>query len=417
VKRAGALLAAALALTAPVLLAGCGGATSIPGDQIPGRTLAVYASVPLHGASRVTGQAVINGAKVALDQIGGRIGRYRILLQALDDSTVQRGEWDPGQTTLNARGAALDTTTIGYLGELNSGASAISIPILNRAGIPQVSPASSAVGLTTSGPGASPGEPQKYYPTGIRTFARVVPSDAVQAVAQVKLQRSVGCVRTYVLDDGEVDGEDTATSFSLAAQSAGLQVVGVAAFDPRSSDYSPLALAVAQSGADCVLISAITENNAVLLTRQLASVLPRAKVFGSAGVAESTFTDPARGGIPRVLDPRVMVMVASADQSADPAGAARFLAAYTHRFGVPEPDAIYGYEAMSLLLASIARASDNGTDSVRRSRVIAAIFATRKRRSVLGIYRITRTGDTTLRRFGVYRVVDGRLSPWMVIDG
>jgi branched-chain amino acid transport system substrate-binding protein len=415
VKRAGALLAATLLLAAPVL-AGCG-TTTIPGDQIPGRTLAVYVSVPLHGASRVAGEAVIHGAKVALDQIGGRIGRFRILLQALDDSTVQRGEWDPGQTTLNARVAALDPTTIGYLGELNSGASAISIPILNRAGIPQVSPASSAVGLTTNGPGASPGEPQKYYPTGIRTFARVVPSDAVQGAAQVKLQRSVGCVRTYVLDDGEVDGEDTATSFSLAAQSAGLQVAGVQAFDPRSSDYSALARAVAQSGADCMLISAITENNAVLLTRQLASALPRARVFGSPGVAESTFTDPAQGGIPRVLDPRLMVMVATADQSADPTGAERFLAAYTRRFGVPQPDAIYGYEAMGLLLASIARGSDKGTDGVRRSSVNAAIFATRKRRSVLGIYRITPTGDTTLRRFGVYRVVDGRLALWKVIDG
>ena len=48
-------------------------------------------------------------------------------------------------------------TTIGYVGDLNSGASAISIPPLNRAGIPQVSPTSTAVGLTSSALGSFPG--------------------------------------------------------------------------------------------------------------------------------------------------------------------------------------------------------------------------------------------------------------------
>ena len=36
-----------------------------------------------------------------------------------------------------------------YIGEFNSGASKISIPILNRAGIPQISPANTYNGLTT----------------------------------------------------------------------------------------------------------------------------------------------------------------------------------------------------------------------------------------------------------------------------
>ena len=112
------------------------------------------------------------------------------MLRSLDDSTAKRGEWDPVQTTANAHAAAGDNSTIGYVGELNSGASAISIPVLNRAGIPQISPTSTAVGLTSGAVGAAPGEPAKYYPTRIRTFARVIPSDAVEAAAQVRLQKS-----------------------------------------------------------------------------------------------------------------------------------------------------------------------------------------------------------------------------------
>jgi len=410
-----AAIVAVLAVAGSALLAGSG-SKARGGDQIAGRTLTVYASVPLHGASHVSGMAAVAGASLALAEIHGRIGKYRIVFKPLDDSTAQRGEWDPGQTTLNARLAVQDSTTIGYLGELNSGASAVSIPLINRAGIAQISPASTAVGLTDAGPGASPGEPEKYYPTGVRTFVRIVPSDAIQAVAQVRLQKSVGCHRTYVLDDGEVDGEDTAASFSAAAQSAGLQVAGVQAFDARATDYRSLATAVAQTGSDCILISAITESNAVLLTRQLAASLPKARIFGSAGVAESTYTNPLEGGIPATLDSRVLITVATLDPASYPEAGRRLLLSYARRYGPPQPAAIYGYEAMSLLLGSIAVASHNGTRAIRRSGVVAALFATRDRRSVLGTYSIGRDGGSTIKRYGVYRVIAGRLSFWKAID-
>ena len=94
--------------------------------------------------------------------------------------------------------AATDRTTIGYIGDYNSGATAVSIPQLNRVEIPQISPSSTALGLTRGGLEAAPGEPEKYYPTGKRTFARVVPNDGVQAQVIVRLMRSMGCTRTYL---------------------------------------------------------------------------------------------------------------------------------------------------------------------------------------------------------------------------
>ena len=68
---------------------------------------------------------------------------------SLDDSTAAAGEWDPTQTAADARKAATDPKTVYYIGEFNSGASEVSIPILNQAGIPQVSPANTYVGLTS----------------------------------------------------------------------------------------------------------------------------------------------------------------------------------------------------------------------------------------------------------------------------
>jgi len=382
------LAPALLLLGATAGVVGCGSSGRV-GDQIPGTTLTIYSSGPLHGSSSISAQSVLLGETLALSRVHGRIGRYRIVLRSLDDSTPQRGEWDPGQTTLDAREALADRTTIGYLGDYNSGASAISIPILNRDGIPQISPASTAVGLTSAANGASPGEPQKYYPTGQRTFARVVPSDAVQALAQVDLQRSRGCRRTYVVADGGVDGEDTADSFAIAAQAAGLQVVAVTQFAPDASDYSALATTVASSGADCVLISAIGETSAALLTRQIAAALPSAELFASAGVADALFT--AR--LPVALDSRLWITAP------------------------PRPYMAYGYEAMSLLLSAIAQATDRGTRPARRSKVLSAVFHTRDRHSTIGTYSIDRDGDTNLITYGVDRVVRGRLGLWKIVEG
>jgi branched-chain amino acid transport system substrate-binding protein len=396
-----------------ICLGGCGSDTI---DRIKGTKLTIYASLPLDGGSRLGAEAALNGAQIALAESGGRIGRYRVTLQVLDDATAKAGTWDPGQTEADARQAAADRTTIGYIGDLNSGASAVSIPLLNRARIAQVSPGSTAVGLTTDAPGASPGEPEKYYPTGHRTFARVLPSDTVQAAAQVKLQRELACNGTYVVDDGEVDGLDMALSFAAAAKSAGLSVVGMQSFQPGQTDYSAFAAGVAATHPGCVLISALSDSDAVLVTRQIAAALPQAQILGTAGLADQSFTDPSLGGLPTAIDSRVLITVPALGPRAHPPAGRAFLARYARVFGPPGADAIYGYEAMSLLLDAIRRATHGGAETARRSRVVAALFATRDRPSVLGTYSIQADGNTTLDRYGVWRVVDGQLVFWMAIQ-
>ena len=92
-----------------------------------------------------------------------------------------------------------------------------------------------------------------------------------------------------------------------------------------------------------------------------------------------------------------------------------FVRDYAEQYGPPEPYASFGYEAMSLMLNAISRATDRGHKLALRSKVLAAIFATRDRHSVLGTYSIKPDGDTTLRRYGVYRVVNGQLVYWQTI--
>jgi branched-chain amino acid transport system substrate-binding protein len=411
-------LAAVLALA--LALAGCGsaGVAAAPaGNHIHGNRLTVYVGTPLTGASAVSGAAVVNGATLALDQIHARIGRYRIALRTLDDVPPGGLEWSPAAATLAAQTAAADPTTIAYIGDFNSGASAVSIPILNRLAIAQVSPYSGAVGLTSNGLGSSPGEPQAYYPTSLRTFARVVPSDYVQAQAQVALQQQLGCKATYVLSDDEYDGEAASEAFVQVAKQRNLQVVATQSYVTSASSYMSIGQTIAGSGADCVLIAAITGSNAVKLVTQVAAENPSLRLFATSGLAESSFTDPARGGVPRSLDPRLLITAPTGGAGTGNRLTRTFRAEYQRSYGTPEPAAIDGYEAMRVVLAAITRATAHGHRDAERVRVVQALFATGEHASPLGRYRITRDGDTSLDRYDIYRVVEGARQYWKTVKG
>ena len=408
-----------LVLIAAVALAvsGCDGATSTGSRRISAGRLVVYTGLPLVGAERAGGRAVLRGERMALAAVHGRVGRYPIVLRSLNDATHSSDGWDPGQTTVNATRAAGDMRTIGYLGDLNSGASAVSLPILNRAHIPQISPLSTAVGLTRGGPEASPGEPQKYYPAMTRTFARVVPNDVVQSAIQIALQQRAGCRRAYVLYDGEVDGRDAANSYEAAADRAHLDLLGFEQLNPTANSYRSVATKLQKLRPDCVLISALIQDHAVAVTDAVARALPDASLFLTAPLAQAPFVDPRDGGVAARDDSRLEITSPTLAPSDYPPSGRRFERRFDRQYGTGAEAAIWGDAAMSLLLDAIRRASDDGHRDVTRTRVLRAIFATRNERSVLGRYSINAQGDTTLDRYGVYRVVNGRLRFWRTMPG
>jgi branched-chain amino acid transport system substrate-binding protein len=367
-----------------------------------GSSLTIYSSLPLQGDSRPQSVSVNNGEKMALDSANGRAGKYTINFKTLDDATAAAGQWDPGATSGDARKAAQDKSTIAYLGEFNSGATAISLPILNEAGILQVSPSNTAVGLTRS-EGADKGEPDKYYPSGKRTYGRVVPADHIQAAAQVTYQKDNGCTKVYLLNDKEVYGKGLAEQVVPRAKAAGLQVMGDQGIDPKAANYRALAQTIKNTGANCVFFGGITENNAVQLFKDLNAEMPTAKLFGPDGVAEVAFASKLGSKVEK----QVYVTNPTLDPKLYPKSGQEFFKNYRAKYGLaPEAYAIYGYEAMSVVLEAIKNAGDKGND---RTAVIAQFFRVRNRQSVLGTYSIDRNGDTTLTDYGGNRVVDGKL--------
>jgi branched-chain amino acid transport system substrate-binding protein len=373
-----------------------------------GETLNVYSSLPLQGASRPQTTAMVEGIRLALEQANGRAGDFTIKYTSLDDSTAQAGTWTPEQASANARRVAQDDSAIAYIGEFNSGASAISIPILNEVPIAQVSPANTAVGLTSDEPGADEGEPEKYYPTGNRHYMRIVPKDTIQGAALASLMKDEGCQNAYILNDKEVYGAGLARNIEMSAQEVGLEILANEGIDPKAPNFRSQAAAMKSEGADCFVFSGITANGAVQLYKDVHAALPDANLYGPDGVAESGFSDPKEGGIPADVQAKTKVTVATLSPDEYPPEGRKFFEDFEAKYNEPNPDpyAIYGYEAMKLVLDTCKKL---GSDCSDKQAMIDALYQTKGRQSVLGTYDIDENGDTTLTDYGVYTIKGGEL--------
>ena len=392
----------AIVALAVIALAAVGCSSSSSSSSGGAHTVDIYSSLPLQGATSVQGNAFVSGMKLALDQAGGKAGQWTVNYQSLDDSTAAAGKWDPGQTAANARKVASDPKAVYYMGEFNSGASEVSAPILNQAGLPQVSPGNTYVGLTTSLPGSAPGEPQKYYPTGTRTYLRIVPIDSIQAAADLMAMKEAGCTKVAVANDKEAYGAGLATLLEQEKGLYGVTITSNTGIDPTAPNFRSYAATVKSQGADCFFFAGIAANGAVQITKDVNSAVPTAKIFGGDGVCTATYTSAAKGGVPAALDPLMQCTVATLDLAAYPGGET-FLAAYKAKYGTsnPDPYAIYGYEVMKLGLDTIKGLGAQGNS---KSAVRKALFATTARQSVLGTYGFNQNGDTTLKSYGLYKV-------------
>jgi branched-chain amino acid transport system substrate-binding protein len=360
--------------------------------------------MPLQGPHKAQAQSIINAEKLALKEAGGKAGEYKVNFASRDDSTAGESDdpgWSPGRTADNAAKAAQDSRTIGYLGEFDSSASAVSIPITNEAGFVQVSPASTSVGLTKVVAGSDVGEPDKFYPSGERTFARVVPADDVQASAAARWARELGARRAFLVDDKSVEGQGLVKQFAVAADRVGLGVAGRKGMDPRADEYRDLAREIADEGADLVYFGGGVESNASRLWRDLGAAAPRARLMGSARLLSPDFYER--------LGPeasRTYLTSATQDPSQLPPRGQRFLRDYRREFGeAPDPYAAYGHAAMSLLLEAIRRAGENAN---KREDIVERVLDTRGFETVIGTFSLDSSGDTTLGRIAGYRLRGGR---------
>jgi branched-chain amino acid transport system substrate-binding protein len=249
-----------------------------------------------------------------------------------------------------------------------------------------------------------PGEPKKYFPTGRRTFMRIVPLDTNQAAALIILMGYDNCGKIALAHDMGAYGRGMATLIQSLEAGLGADIVSDAAINTSAASYTAYARRIKAQGVDCFVFAGPTSRGAVRLVEDVAVTIPKARLYGVDGICESAFTNPVRGGIPVSVASRfkcTLPVLALADYP----GGKRFLSAYRAAYGNshPDPYAIYGYAAMKLGLDTVASLGAEGDD---KAAILAALFAN-IHNSVLGTYEFDPDGDTTLSDYGVYTVVNG----------
>jgi branched-chain amino acid transport system substrate-binding protein len=373
----------------------------ISASETTGNQLTIYSSLPLQGPAAALARQIEGGEKLALSDAGGHVGSFRVSYASLDDVNPANGTSSPGESSTAAKQAAQDTTTIAYLGDYGSEATAISLPIINEAGILQVSPSAPYVGLTSS-EDAGQYEPGRFYPSGKRNFVRLQPGDQAQAEAQARLMRSLHLNRVYVLDD---QNPFQAPLAMLVAKDAEQEGVTVAAHDSipvePGSSYTGEVEKILASNVQGVFVAAGSGPGSVALWQRLHAADPHLALLGTSAMASPEFTSAIgdAAGATYLTTPLLA-------ESLYPPSARRVLARYAHTFhSEAGPAVLYGYEAMDSVLDAIARAGEHGNN---RPDVIRAYMSTRDRDSVIGRYSVMPNGETTLSTYGVDRVVGGR---------
>jgi branched-chain amino acid transport system substrate-binding protein len=360
-------------------MAGCAATSSTV--TVSGQTLTIYASLPPAASATPESRDVFDAEQLALKLTGSQVGQSKVRLVPVQGEEISD----------NARTAIQDPSVIAYLGEIAPGASADSIGITNGQDLLQVSPTDTAV-AETQATSAVPGSPDLYYESlksYHRTFARVVPTTALEAKALVALMQSLGVSRLATLSDGSDYGKALALEVKAAAGS-GISVTS------------------SQAGAGALFFAGSSSHQAASAFDQAVTGNPGVKLFAPSALATQSFVSALTPAAQRALyvsEPGFYKDLPAAGQKFR----SDFRATYGH---APAPQAIFGYEAMASVLTVLRQAGSAAND---RATVIRDYFAIRNRQSVLGTYSINANGDTNLDAFAASRVQHGQLLPFKAL--
>jgi branched-chain amino acid transport system substrate-binding protein len=364
----------------------------------------IVSDLPLQGDSAERSAQMNDAIRLELDGNGWKAGSTNVAFQACDDSIEETGEWDGRVCRNNATAYAENSDVIGVIGTYNSGCAAEIIPILNEApggGVAMVSPGNTLVCLTATASTCKPDEPDAYYPSGTRNYARVVPNDASQGAGLASFAENEGVHSAFILiAPNDPTSEGQGRTFEGAARALGIEIAGVEHYDLEASSYTDLMQKVKASGADAVFLGAILEENGAQLIKDKVAVLGpndgQVKLLAPDGFAQQSTIDRAGpdsagmfvglpGKTPETLTGTGAELV---DQ----------LEAEVGNQPV-EVFAPYAGQAAAVLLDAIGAGQD-------RAGTIEALFQTDVTDGIIGSFAITRTGDPTPAPISVLKAAD-----------
>lgn len=365
-KPVGAVAAVAAASLA---LAACGGGSGGGGGGDASKTLVIATDLPMQGSNKDQSEDTVDAIKLYLEQQGNKAGKYNVSVKVYDDSTAAAGTWDAATCTKNATDHVANTDEVAVMGTLNSGCAKLQVPTLNQdpnGPMLMVSHANTNIGLTKA---YEPGEPQKYAPSGKKSYARVVTTDDFQGQADATFaSEDLKVKKVYVLNDNQTYGQGVAKSFADAAKAAGMQVLANEPIDAKQPNYTAVMQKIKRSGADMVFMAGIYDagNGGQVIKDKVAVLGP------NDGAVKFMAPDGWTGYSDFVAQPEAIgAYLSFAGLSSETLlkteGAGKtFLEAFKSKYGANPNGSypLYGVSAVQVILKAIA-ASDGTRKGVR----------------------------------------------------
>ena len=382
-----------------------------------GDALIIATEFPLQGASQAASESAANAAALALKQAGGKAGKYTVEIKSYDNSTAAKGGWDDATCAKNAADHVANAAEVAVLGPYNSGCAKIIVPVLNQdpsGPMLVISHANTNPGLTKKW---DPGEPEKFYPTGVRNYGRLIATDDFQGAAGAQFaQKELGLKKCVVLNDAQTYGVGVATAFAAEAKKLGIEVIAEEAWDAKQPNYTSLFEKVKSSNPDCVYLGGINDNNGEQLIRDKVAVL------GDNAGAVKLIAPDGFSGYPTVQELKeaqgMYITFAGLPTSellkiAGPA--ADFVKAYQAAYG-GDPASFYAWyaaAAMQFLLKAI-EASD-GTRAGVTKMAFSGITVSAEESVIGKAFSIGPDGDVTIKDMSINILKDNvetYLKPW-----
>jgi branched-chain amino acid transport system substrate-binding protein len=348
----------------------------------------IVSSLPRTGSANAQTTTTVNGIRMALEEFGYQAGPFKIVYEDWDDASAKKGDWDPEVEAANADKAIADPDVLAYIGTYNSGAAKISMPILNRASLPMISPANTYTGLTKPGLGEA-NEPGVYRPSGTVNYFRVVPADDIQGKAAAEWMTRLGGRTVYVLDDRGLYGKGIADVFVATAPDFGLRVLGREGMDPKAQEYRSLMTKIKALDPDFVYFGGTTQSNAGQIAKDMVAVGLRASIMAPDGCFEEAFIQSA-GQVN--VEGRAYVTFGGVPPAELRGKGAEFVKKYRAKYGAePEGYAVYGYVAAKIVLQTLEKVGVKDRKALRD-----ALAKAGQDDDALGTWQFDANGDTTL---------------------
>lgn len=387
-----------------------------------GSVVKIYTSWPLQGPMLPEGDSMKKAVDLALkhymDAHGGGPAGLTIEIVNLDDASPTTGSWDGTIEAENAQKCVNDAACMVYFGTYNSGAAKISMPITNRAGIAQITPANTYPGLTHAW---DQGEPEIYRPSGRVNYFRTNAADDVQGWAGASWAKCLGYETVYLLDDRQLYGKGVVDAFIQQAEKVGIEIVGRDGVESSDIDFRSLLTKVKAANPSLVYGGFVIDSGGPQVIQQMGALGlfdQGIKFMGPDGLVNPALVEQV-GGADVANENVLLTFPGLAPSQLTSEAGKKFFNDFQAEYGMePSPWSTYAYQAMQVILDSIERAG-----KADRTAILDAMAALDGFEGVTGVFGFNENGDPTVSAMGGNIVRGGNIeyigaiSPDMVDAG